>query len=63
MKTTSDASLAAIVDELRMIKLLLAAGLLHSGLSQAELAATLGINQSTISRMLQGRVTQGKKRR
>jgi IS30 family transposase len=40
--------------ELQMIKRVLVAGIVHSGMSQDALAEALGVNQSTISRHLAG---------
>ena len=54
MNAPADVTIGEILDELQMIKRLMAIGLLRTGLSQAELATALGVNQSTISRMLAG---------
>jgi predicted XRE-type DNA-binding protein len=54
MKPPPEVSLAEVLDELQMIKRLMAIGLLRTGLSQAELATALGVNQSTVSRMVAG---------
>lgn len=55
----------ALLGELRAIKKLRVLGLLRSGASQAGIAATLGVTQGTISRMLPGgsRRSVGKKRK
>ena len=44
-----------ILDELQSIKKLLLVGLQQSGYSQVALATRLGLNQSTISRLLNGK--------
>jgi predicted XRE-type DNA-binding protein len=47
----SDSEATGVLRELEDIKHLLLLGLLRSGVSQAEVAKTLGVNQSSISRM------------
>lgn len=50
-----------MADELVAIKRLLIFGLLRDGASQAEVAAALGVNQSSVSRMFPGRLAGGSK--
>ena len=45
------AETSAVLDELVAIKRLLILALLRDGLSQAEVAAAIGVTQSTISKM------------
>ena len=40
-----------VLDELQAIKRLMIFGLIRSGASQGEVAAALGVNQSSVSRM------------
>lgn len=41
-----------LVDELRAVKMLLILQLLRQGVKQGQIAATLGISEATMSRML-----------
>ena len=51
----SQDTLMTIAEELTTIKKLLVVALLNSGVSQQKLAESLGVNQSSISRMMSKR--------
>ena len=59
-KSTNDKNDAAIIDELVQIKKLLILELLRDGASQTDIAKVLGVNQSSISRMIPGSVQRQK---
>lgn len=50
-----DKKLGDLVESVEQIKRLLIIGLLRSGASQADIAKGLGVNQSSISRLLIGK--------
>jgi predicted transcriptional regulator len=60
-KSSGDEQSKLVVEELINIKKLLMFGLLRSGASQLEIAKALGVNQSSVSRMLPGIVGQRKR--
>lgn len=53
---SSDAT--GLLKELQDIKRLLILGLLKSGTAQLEIAKSLGVNQSSISRMFPGKISR-----
>jgi predicted XRE-type DNA-binding protein len=61
-KRSGDSDAIGILKELEDIKKLLMLGLLRDGISQADIAKALGVNQSTISRMFPGKIGVAAKR-
>ena len=62
VKKGSGSDAIGALKELEDIKRLLMLGLLRDGVSQAEIAKALGVNQSTISRMFPGKIGAAAKR-
>ncbi|MCG3123985.1 MAG: hypothetical protein GIKADHBN_02424 [Phycisphaerales bacterium] len=51
MANKNDKAVDPVLDELQAIRRLMIFGLIRAGASQGEVAAALGVNQSSVSRM------------